>query len=68
MKNSLPSSEDVDYVNKSIIENDVEVLKEEVKIGKPYTDEKVEVLKYFYDFLIINFSISNFLDLALLIP
>ena len=56
MKNSLPSSEDVDYVNKSIIENDVEVLKEEVKIGKPYTDEKVEVLKYFYDYKADNAS------------
>ena len=56
MKNSLPSSEDVDYVNKSIIENDVEVLKEEVKIGKPYTDEKVEVLKSFYDYKADNAS------------
>lgn len=56
MKNSLPSSEDVDYVNKSIIEDDVEVLKEEVKIGKPYTDEKVEVLKYFYDYKADNAS------------
>ena len=45
--------EDIEYVNSSIIdddEKDREVIKEDVKMVKPYTDENVQVLKYFYDY------------------
>ena len=46
--------EDIEYVNSSIIddnEGEQEVIKEETKIVKPYTDENVQTLKYFYDYL-----------------
>lgn len=46
--------EDIEYVNSSIIddnEGEQEVIKEDTKMVKPYTDEKVETLKYFYDYL-----------------
>lgn len=43
--------EDIEYVNSSIIdEQDEEVIKEEVKMIKPYTNDQVETLKYFYDY------------------
>lgn len=45
--------EDIEYVNSSIIDDkdqDKEVIKEEIKMIKPYTNEKVEILKYFYDY------------------
>lgn len=45
--------EDIEYVNSSIIddaEEDKEVIKEEVKMIKPYTNDQVETLKYFYDY------------------
>ena len=44
--------EDIEYVNSSIIDDkDIEVIKEEVKMVKPYTNDQVETLKYFYDYL-----------------
>ena len=46
--------EDIEYVNSSIIddnEREKEVIKEEVKMIRPYTNESVEVLKYFYDYM-----------------
>ena len=43
--------EDIEYVNSSIIdEKDEEVIKEEIKMLKPYTNDQVETLKYFYDY------------------
>ena len=50
--NNLPE-EDIEYVNSSIIDDknqDKEVIKEEIKMIKPYKSEKVEILKYFYDY------------------
>ena len=46
--------EDIEYVNSSIIddnEGEQEVIKEDTKMVKPYTDENVQTLKYFYDYL-----------------
>lgn len=45
--------EDIEYVNSSIIDDkeDQEVIKEEVKMVKPYTNDQVETLKYFYDYM-----------------
>ena len=53
MQANNPKEEDIEYVNSSIIdddEKDREVIKEDVKMVKPYTDENVQVLKYFYDY------------------
>ena len=53
MQANNPTEEDIEYVNSSIIdddEKDREVIKEDVKMVKPYTDENVQVLKYFYDY------------------
>lgn len=53
MQANNPTEEDIEYVNSSIIdddEKDREVIKEDVKLVKPYTDENVQVLKYFYDY------------------
>ncbi len=53
MQANNPTEEDLEYVNSSIIdddEKDREVIKEDVKMVKPYTDENVQVLKYFYDY------------------
>ena len=52
MKEADNTNEDIEYVNSSIIEDDdIEVIKEEVKMIKPYTNEQVQILKYFYDYL-----------------
>lgn len=49
--------EDIEYVNSSIIDDkDIEVIKEEVKMIKPYTNDQVETLKYFYDYQADNAS------------
>ena len=53
MQANNPTEEDIEYVNSSIIddnERDKEVIKEDVKMIRPYTNESVEVLKYFYDY------------------
>ena len=52
MQANNPTEEDIEYVNSSIIDDkeDREVIKEDVKMVKPYTDENVQVLKYFYDY------------------
>ena len=53
MQANNPKEEDIEYVNSSIIddrEKDQEVIKEEIKMLKPYTDENVQTLKYFYDY------------------
>ena len=52
MQVNNPTEEDIEYVNSSIIDDkeDREVIKEDVKMVKPYTDENVQVLKYFYDY------------------
>ena len=53
MQANNPTEEDIEYVNSSIIddnEGEQEVIKEETKIVKPYTDENVQTLKYFYDY------------------
>ena len=52
--------EDIEYVNSSIIDDkDIEVIKEEVKMIKPYTNDQVETLKYFYDYQADNASQKN---------
>ena len=53
MQANNPAEEDIEYVNSSIIDDkkDQEVIKEEVKMVKPYTNDQVETLKYFYDYL-----------------
>ena len=53
MQANNPTEEDIEYVNSSIIDDkkDQEVIKEEVKMVKPYTNDQVETLKYFYDYL-----------------
>ncbi len=51
--------EDVEYVNSSIISDeseDQEVIKEEIKMIRPYTNDQVETLKYFYDYQADNAS------------
>ena len=57
MQEANNTNEDIEYVNSSIIEDDdVEVIKEEVKMIKPYTNDQVQVLKYFYDYQADNAS------------
>ena len=54
MQANNPVEEDIEYVNSSIIddnEREKEVIKEEIKMIKPYTDENVQTLKYFYDYM-----------------
>lgn len=52
MQANNPTEEDIEYVNSSIIDDkeDREVIKEDVKMVKPYTNEEVQTLKYFYDY------------------
>lgn len=52
MQANNPTEEDIEYVNSSIIDDkeDREVIKEDVKMVKPYTNEEVQILKYFYDY------------------
>lgn len=52
MQVNNPTEEDIEYVNSSIIDDkeDREVIKEDVKMVKPYTNEEVQTLKYFYDY------------------
>ena len=58
MQANNPTEEDIEYVNSSIIDDkkDQEVIKEEVKMVKPYTNDQVETLKYFYDYQADNAS------------
>ncbi len=51
MQANNETNEDIEYVNKSIIDDkDIEVIKEEEKMVKPYTNDQVQTLKYFYDY------------------
>ena len=52
MQANNPTEEDIENVNSSIIDDkeDREVIKEDVKMVKPYTNEEVQTLKYFYDY------------------
>ena len=52
MQANNPTEEDIEYVNSSIIDDkeDREVIKEDVKMVKLYTNEEVQTLKYFYDY------------------
>lgn len=45
----LKEYDDYVYVNSSILTSDIPVLKEDITITKPYTSDKVEVSKKFYD-------------------
>lgn len=59
MQANNPSEEDIEYVNSSIISDDSkdqEVIKEDVKMIRPYTNDQVETLKYFYDYQADNAS------------
>lgn len=51
VQNDKVAKEDSEYiyVNGSIFTNDVPVIKEETVINKPYTSEKVQISKKFYD-------------------
>lgn len=52
MQANNSTEEDIEYVNSSIIDDkeDQEVIKEEVKMVKPFTNDQVKTLKYFYDY------------------
>ena len=53
MKSSVGEEEQLDYVNQTIIEpndDEIEVVNQEVSMIKPYTDEKVQIAKYYYDY------------------
>lgn len=52
MQANNSTGEDIEYVNSSIIDDkeDQEVIKEEVKMVKPFTNDQVKTLKYFYDY------------------
>ncbi len=51
MKAESGKEENLEYVNSSIVnQEDVEVINEETKMIKPYTNEKVQIAKYFYDY------------------
>ncbi len=58
MQANNETEEDIEYVNSSIIDDkeDQEVIKEETKMVKPYTNDQVETLKYFYDYQADNAS------------
>lgn len=43
-------NDDVKYVDKTLFDNVIPVIKEETEIKKPYLDENVKILKYFYDY------------------
>ena len=62
MQANNQTEEDIEYVNSSIIDDttsDQEVIKEETKIVKPYTNDQVKTLKYFYDYQADNKSQEN---------
>ncbi len=44
------NTEDITYVSESIIDSDEPVVKEVTKLLKPYTNDKVKVGKYYYDY------------------
>lgn len=44
------TGENLDYVSESIIDNEQQVINETTKMLKPYTNEKVTIGKYFYDY------------------
>lgn len=44
------TGENLDYVSESVIDNDQQVINETTKMLKPYTEEKVTIGKYFYDY------------------
>ncbi len=49
--NSVPSNDDnLDYVSSSILDEDVPVINEVSKMGKPYTAEGVSIAKSYYDY------------------
>lgn len=52
MQANNSTEEDIEYVNSSIIDDkeDQEVIKKEVKMVKPFTNDQVKTLKYFYDY------------------
>lgn len=47
-KNDQP--ENLDYVSDTVIDDSQEVINETTKMSKPYTNEKVAIGKYFYDY------------------
>lgn len=51
MQKEIKQEENVDYVDESILEQDVPVIQQtDIKMGKPYQDETVTIGKYFYDY------------------
>lgn len=51
MKATPVEEEKMEYVNSSILEQeDVQVINEDVKFLKPYTNDKVQIGKYYYDY------------------
>lgn len=49
-KEKLKEKEELTYVSGSILGNDVPVISTETKIIRPFTNEKVSIGKYFYDY------------------
>ena len=50
MENTSLKEEPIEYVNESIIEEDIEVINQTPLMIKPYTNDKVTIAKYFYDY------------------
>ena len=49
-KASDKEPQNLTYVSKAIIEDDVAVINTDKKVIYPYTDQSVEIGKYFYDY------------------
>lgn len=51
--------ESIDYVTETVVDNSQEVINETPKMIKPYTNEKVAIGKYFYDYKAENKKQEN---------
>lgn len=57
MKKTDTEPEEIEYVNQSILtQDDIQVLNEDIKIIKPYTNEAIQIAKYYYDYQADNAS------------
>ena len=53
MKSSVNEEEELEYVNQTIIEpneEEIPVINQPITMIKPYTDENVQIAKYYYDY------------------
>lgn len=51
--------ETIDYVSETIVDNSQEVINETLKMIKPYTNEKIAIGKYYYDYKAENEKQEN---------